>query len=215
MYTVIGDVVRSRKVHDRKLLYERLDDALGRAGRVVPGVQPLEPTVGDEFQGAYSDIGSATRVGLLVRLMLLPEFDVRCGIGQGEASVFDANRRPLLQDGPAWWAARQAIEKMAEPRSSKVRAWYVGDDSDRVNAFLLCRDALVDRLTDRSRRTLLHALQGATQREIAETEGITESAVSQQFARGVAAVRDAQDLLSRSRPDERLTFSARTRSAHP
>jgi DNA-directed RNA polymerase specialized sigma24 family protein len=41
---------------------------------------------------------------------------------------------------------------------------------------------------------LLHALHGEPQKAIAEQEGISESAVSQAFARGVSAARDAQAL---------------------
>ena len=39
------------------------------------------------------------------------------------------------------------------------------------------------------------ALLGESQQRIAEIEGISKSAVSQQFARGISAVRDAQELL--------------------
>jgi predicted transcriptional regulator len=39
------------------------------------------------------------------------------------------------------------------------------------------------------------SLRGESQQRIAELEGISKSAVSQQFARGITAVRDAQALL--------------------
>ena len=42
---------------------------------------------------------------------------------------------------------------------------------------------------------LRRALLGASQQSIAEEEGVSGSAVSQQFARGIAAVRDAHLLL--------------------
>jgi hypothetical protein len=162
-------------------------------------VQPLQATVGDEFQGAYPSLGRATRAALLVRLSLLPDVDVRCGIGFGEATVLDGTRTPLLQDGPAWWAAREALSSMGRPRRSSVRTWYVGPGADLANAHLLCRDALVDRLRERGWRMLRLSLTGATQQRIAELEGISKSAVSQQFARGITAVRDAQDLLKEER----------------
>jgi hypothetical protein len=73
----------------------------------------------------------------------------------------------------------------------------VGPDAAVVNAHLLCRDALVDRLNERGWRMLRAALQGDSQQRIAEAEGVTKSAVSQQFSRGISAVRDAQALLER------------------
>jgi hypothetical protein len=197
MYAVIGDVIGSRALPDRRAAQRRIGEVLAEVDRVVPGLQPLEATVGDEFQGAYATLGEATRATLLVRLALLPAIDVRCGIGQGEAMVFDDQRTPRLQDGPAWWAAREAIEWMAGARRAGLRSWLVAPDAAVVNAHLLCRDALVDRLNERGWRMLRAALLGRSQQRIAEQEGVTKSAVSQQFSRGISAVRDAQALLER------------------
>ncbi len=195
MYAIIGDVIASRRIADRRGAQRRIAEVLAEVDRGLPGAQPLGATVGDEFQGAYASLGEATRATLLVRLALLPEIDVRCGIGVGEATVFDSSRVPWLQDGPAWWAAREAVGWMAGSRRAALRSWLVGRDADVVNAHLLCRDALVDRLNERGWRMLRAALQGESQQRIAEQEGVTKSAVSQQFSRGISAVRDAQALL--------------------
>src|SRR5687768_8996179 len=104
MYGLIGDVVGSRRLPDRPAAQRRIGEVLATTAAQLPGLQPLEPTVGDEFQGAYRTLADATRAALLVRLALLPAIDVRCGIGLGDADVYDAARRPLLQDGPAWWS---------------------------------------------------------------------------------------------------------------
>ena len=197
MYAVIGDVIGSRRLADRRGAQARIAEVLAEVGGAVRGLQPLEATVGDEFQGAYGTLGDATRATLLVRLALLPTIDVRCGIGVGEVTVFDERRTPWLQDGPAWWAAREAIEWMAGSRRAGVRTWLGGPEAAVANAHLLCRDALVDRLNERGWRMLRAALQGESQRRVAEREGVTKSAVSQQFARGISAVRDAQALLER------------------
>jgi len=203
MFALIGDLVGSRQVQDRTAVQDRMVGALREVAEAVPGLQRLEPTVGDEFQGAFATLGGATRAALLMRLALLPAVDVRCGLGQGSTEVYDDSRRPLLQDGPAWWAAREAVDSMAPARRSSVRTWVGGPGAETVNALLLCRDALVDRLSERGCRMLRLALLGETQRRIAEVEGISKSAVSQQFARGITAVRDAQDLLDRAGTAER------------
>lgn len=198
MYALIGDVVGSRRLPDRREAQRRIGDVLRETGTQLPGSQPLQQTFADEFQGGYADLGDATRAALLVRLALLPDIDVRCGIGFGETVVYDDSRTPLVQDGPAWWSAREALEVMGAPRRSAVRTWFVGPEPARAaaaNAHLLCRDALVDRLNERGWRMLRLALLGENQQRIAEIEGITKSAVSQQFARGIAAVRDAQELI--------------------
>lgn len=200
-YALIGDLVGSRRASPRAAVQTALQEALEQASAVVPPVDRLEPTVGDEFQGVYASVAEATLAALLVRLHLADAGDARCGIGVGEREVYGADRTPMLQDGPAWWSARSAIESLDHPGARSRRTWFDGGavvaaaEAATLNAFLLTRDALVDRLNDRSRRMLRRTLAGASQREIAEAEGISESAVSQAFAKGVSAVRDAQHML--------------------
>ncbi|HSE71343.1 MAG TPA: SatD family protein [Nocardioidaceae bacterium] len=191
-YTLIGDLVGSRQLADRAGAQRRLGEVLTEVTGQLGPLQPLEPTVGDEFQGAFAGLADATLATLLVRLALLPEVDVRCGIGYGEVTMHDATRRPLLQDGPGWWAARDALDAIG----SRQRTRYAGPGAGCVNAFLVCRDALVERLNERAWRMLRMALLGETQQRIAEVEGVSKSAVSQQFSRGIAAVRDAQVLFA-------------------
>src|SRR4051812_25148452 len=105
---VLGDVVDSREHANRTVVQREVERALDEINQALPSVQPLEVTVGDEFQGAYRSLSDALRASLLVRLALLPAIDTRYGIGTGEVTVFDASRSPISQDGPAWWAARDA-----------------------------------------------------------------------------------------------------------
>lgn len=191
LYAVIGDLVGSRRLPDRGAAQRAVGDALALVNNALSPAQPFEATVGDEFQGATDQLADAVLASLLVRLHLLPAIDVRCGIGHGEVVVHDASRRPLLQDGPGWWAARDALDALGASRAAGRRTWYVGPDAGRVTAFLLTRDALVDRLNERGLRVLRGALEGRTQRELAAAEGVSASAISQQFARGVGALRDA------------------------
>ncbi len=191
LVTLIGDLVGSRRLADRAATQRRVDAVLADLTARCQPAQALEPTVGDEFQGAFEELSEAVLASLLVRLRLLPEVDVRCGLGAGQVTVHDADRRPLLQDGPGWWAARDALDALERPRSAGGHTWYVGPDAATTNAFLVTRDALVDRLGERGRRMLLRALEGRTQAEIALEEDVSRSAVSQQFARGVGALRDA------------------------
>jgi hypothetical protein len=195
LVTVIGDLVGSRRVADRAALQQSLGAVLSELNATVATVQPFEPTVGDEFQGACGSLADATLATLLVRVSLRGSADVRCGIGTGEVTVHDGSRTPLLQDGPGWWSAREAIETIGRVRDSR-RTWFDGPDAATTNAFLLCRDQVVGRLNDRGARMLRLALLGHTQREIADLEDVWPSAVSQQFSRGISTVLDAQRLLA-------------------
>ena len=190
-FALIGDVVGSRSLPDRARAQQTINSALAVVSSAVGASQPLEPTVGDEFQGVFSTLGAAITASLRIRLELLPHIDVRCGLGQGDITVHDGRRRPILQDGPAWWAARSALEQLARPAQRSARTWFSGLEQDHVNAYLLVRDALVERFNDRHLRMLRLALAGRSQAEIAAAERISRSAVSQAFSHGVGAVRDA------------------------
>lgn len=213
--TLIGDLVGSRLVSDRAGVQEALVRALEQVNRHVTAVQPLEPTIGDEFQGAYADLADAVRASLLVRLLMLPLADTRYGLGAGEVTVFRSGRTPLSQDGPGWWAARDAIEQVQAREGRRAsargtRTWLVDRTADRtadrtreavaVNAFLLCRDESVSLMGERARRLLLGWMLGRTQSELAAQEGISQSAVSQALGRsGAYALRDAHDALTGAR----------------
>ena len=55
LYTVIGDLVGSRRVADRAAVQDALAAALAEVNTLVAVRQPFEPTVGDEYQGACAD----------------------------------------------------------------------------------------------------------------------------------------------------------------
>src|SRR4051794_6296582 len=89
--TLIGDLVGSREAPQRRALQRKLAETLDWTTSVMQPRWPLEPTIGDEFQGVFESISEAARASLLVRLHLLAEagVDSRYGLGLGRISVFD------------------------------------------------------------------------------------------------------------------------------
>jgi hypothetical protein len=193
--TLIGDLVRSREASSRVALQAALEDVLGRANELLEPVQPLETTVGDEFQGVFLHPADAVKASLLLRLLLLKEgeVDARFGLGFGEVNVFK-RKTPISQDGSGWWSARTAIERvamMAEvARTEFVRtyleSWRMREpprsEIVALNSHLLCRDALVSQMKARSRRLLLGLILEVPQAILAAEEKISQSAVSQNLA---------------------------------
>ena len=214
--TLIGDLVASREFGDRSELQRSLEEALQAANSLLDPLQRLETTVGDEFQGIFSSVAAALRASLLLRLDLLEraDCDSRYGLGYGGVTVFDATRSPTSQDGPGWWAARQAIDRAGEiaesPRTSFARTCFVcwPDTTDiskfeaaAIDAVLIFRDATVGQMTPRERRLLRGFLTGQSQSDLAAKEGITQSAVSQGLMRsGAYAVEAAQLRLEEDLP---------------
>lgn len=192
--TLIGDVVGSRTVADRAGAHRMLNKALRDVADEA--VDPPAFTVGDEFQGAFSSVGLAIDAALSLRLAVAPEMDVRFGIGWGEVTMLDETAG--IQDGPGWWAAREAIEWTAtaqrQPGLALVRTSFrvtggTRADVDAVNAALICRDHLLGSLDERSTRIVKALLKNQTKKDIAAAEGISPSAVSQR------AGRDGLDLI--------------------
>jgi len=190
--TLIGDIVGSRRVADRAAAHRTLNDAL--RGVAAGAIDPPAFTVGDEFQGSYPTVGMAIDAALSLRLAVAPGIDIRFGIGWGAVMMLDADAG--IQDGPGWWAAREAIEWTAvaqrQPGLALVRTSFRSndrDDVDAINAALICRDHLLGSLDDRSIRVLKGLLNNYSKKDIAAAEGISASAVSQR------AGRDGLDLI--------------------
>jgi SatD family (SatD) len=185
---LIGDVVGSRDASDRSALHRRLTGALDDIASEAVDAPAF--TVGDEFQGSYASVGAAIAAALALRLAVAPDIDVRFGIGWGGATMLD--RATGIQDGPGWWAAREAIEWTAATQKQAgfalVRTSYRTADTaapaaEPINAALMCRDHLLGSLDERSIRILKGLVHNRSKRELAADEGISASAVSQRAAR--------------------------------
>ena len=204
--TIIGDLIGSRSVADRAAVHRRLETALTQGNEEFDPQVPLRVTVGDEYQGIFKTLGGALQATLRLRLAMLPVVDVRHGIGVGAVAIL--RESPRIEDGPGWWAAREAIEAVeaAEQRSPTraARTAVAAPDGstlvdlDAVNAALLLRDHVVGDLSARSLSVLRALLKGQRQHEIANTLGISASAVSQRVrADGIGILLAADERLAR------------------
>lgn len=203
---LIGDVVESRASADRRGLHRAVEAALADTNARVEHLEPLEVTVGDEFQGVYPTLGGALEAALRARLALRPHAETRYGLGRGTTTTLDEARG--IKDGPAWWAAREAIvaveEQARRAALEHVHTAYRLAEGEQdelgasiaVEAALQCQDHMVGSLSERSGRLLRGLLEGMTQRELAEAEGISPSAVSQRVrADGLAVIVRCHELL--------------------
>ena len=193
---VIGDLVASRDATSRAAAQEALVAALRTAAEIAHHQQAPAPTIGDEFQSTHDSVADALLTALVVRLALPEEMDARVGIGRGTIEVVGRSEYGLTQDGPAWWNARDAIGEVErrDARQTGLRTWV--HEGGTVNAYVMARDHVVSGFDGRQRRLVLGMLQGRTQREIAQSEGISASAVSQSLRRsGALAVIDGLELI--------------------
>jgi hypothetical protein len=185
---VIADLIGSRKVPDRALAQQQLGDAAERVNRHIPSLQPIVATVGDEFQALYADAASAFEATLLMRLWLPEGIDCRFGIGAGGYRTI-ATVPHDIQDGSAWWSAREAIDvakAKQDRRNPAVRTWYVADaehaeafpEQQTACAYLISRDYIVGKMRPGTKAMLRGSLAGQTQTDLAKQLGITQGTVS-------------------------------------
>jgi len=198
---LIGDVVGSRLAADREALHADLQEALAQVNRSDEVVTPLRITVGDEYQGCFRTVGAALRATLRLKLALRGRADLRHGVARGPVSVL--SDEPRVEDGEAWWDAREAIEyvKATQQRSlPALRTAYrcraaSADEVAVVNAVLVGRDELLGRLDERGLSVLDAMLQGMKNVDVARRLGITPAAVSQRRRHGVAAIAEIDRLV--------------------
>ncbi|MFP5417064.1 MAG: SatD family protein [Actinomycetes bacterium] len=191
---LLGDLVGSRASVDRAALHRRLRDALTSANERFAPIDPLRVTIGDEFQGVFATVGEALAATYAVRLGLGPGDDVRFGVGRGSVRIID--RENNVQDGTAWWAAREAIEQVERRARGAHAALRTGLDagadegpvSTELRVAVEAVDALLAGLDRRGRTILVARLAGRPQSDVARQLGISASAVSQRVRRGGLAV---------------------------
>jgi hypothetical protein len=185
---VIADLIGSRKLPDRALSQRQLTEAAQRVNKLVVPLQPIAATVGDEFQALYADAASAFEATLLLRLWLPEGVDTRFGIGAGAYRTISTEPHDI-QDGSAWWSAREAIDAAKakqDRRNPALRSWFVVDadhvgafpDQQTACAYLISRDYIVGKMRPSTRAMLRGSLAGRTQTELAEELGITQGTVS-------------------------------------
>lgn len=183
---MIGDVVGSRAYPDQPALFEVLRTAFAGVNGIVEAEQPLEPTIGDEFQGLYRSVAAATCAWWRLRLLLLADgVSLRAGIGWGEVTVAEPGTF-RQQSGAAWWRAREALDAVERQASSgrppTLRTGMAGLVGDAAQAALEAMHATVDelleRLDERSAIITSMTLDGRPQEEIGQRLGISQPAVS-------------------------------------
>ena len=192
---LIVDIVDSRLLEDRAAAQLDVLAVFEKVAKHVHFREPLWATVGDEFQAVFDDVASALRATTLAHLLFAPQVDCRFGIGEGAVHHVGPHSTGTIQDGDAWWKAREAINeahRRQDVGGAYVRTWLApdGDSPDAAglaNAYLLMRDQVIHKMGDRERRLTAGVMLGERQVDLARTEGISQSAVSQSLQRSGGA----------------------------
>lgn len=175
---VIGDVVESRRIEHRAEAQKRLQDLLSFLNGAFSNslLAPFSLSRGDEIQALV--LRGAIVPDVLWEVMIrFPHSPIRFGFGLGELST-PLSPLPMETDGPAWWAARKAVENAAATRRHGG-VWQGFGNADRVLTALGTLLAhMRGRLTLRQRGVLEQLRSGADMVQVAERLGISKQAVS-------------------------------------
>ena len=189
---VIGDLGAggASRQASRWELAAALEDLNHRFGSVV--VARFRMTAGDQFQGL---LRHPLMVPELVRALevALPAVPLRVGIGYGAIDT-DLPDYAAGLDGPAWAAARRALEEArTNRRGGGVFLGFGAEQDLMLNGFARLLHHLRARLTAKQRQLLEHLLENGTQKELAAGAGVSKQAISKQArALGWAAYREGE-----------------------
>jgi len=189
---LIADIIGSRSLVSRERAQQDVLTAFRRSEQFVAPPVRGYATVGDEFQAVYDDVQQAIVASTIVLLALPDELELRLGIGVGTDRVVSTDGGTAIRDGDAWWNAREAIDNVKRAERGARSAAHTGfvdpqhPGASVVRAALLLRDHVVAAMNSRERRIALAGLEGTSQQRTADSEGITQSAVSQSWRRSGA-----------------------------
>ena len=174
---IIGDVVASRGVQDRKELQARLRSAIALVNQRFASeiASHFVLTIGDEFQGLLHSAKEVDRILAVFRSIVHP-VELRMGLGIGR---LDTALEPIAlgMDGPCFHRARAAIEQ-AKRRATPVEAVAEAEDPC-FGIYSLLFAGLRRGWTERQQQVVDLAMGGKAGKSIAAELGITPSAVSQ------------------------------------
>ena len=182
---------------DQRFSRRRADEVealLARLDGVREGVhRPFERTAGDEAQGVVAD--PRVLVDIVAGLLRTEAWHVGLGIGPVDEPLPDSTRAGR---GTAFLRARQAVNRA---KTAPHRVSVVGGDdyrAEHVETVFWLLAAVLARRSERGWEVADLLAEGRTRAEIAETLGVSASAVSQRAqAAGVVEESRARDLLAR------------------
>ncbi len=179
-FTVIGDMIGSRKLENRSGIQKKFSAALKTIQKRHKEqiVSPLTVTIGDEFQAILKDTSQLFNTLYEIE-QSLKSVSLRYGFGIGIITTEINYSAAIGMDGPAFHNARAAIEQAR--KSGRHYALRCEDTfiEKRLNTLLNWLDISTTNWSS-EKRTILHLYRhNVTQKEIARLVSMSQSAVSQ------------------------------------
>lgn len=113
---LIGDLVDSRHIENRKKFQNDLKKSLAEASKNDSVISPYTITLGDEFQALYKS--SSGLFSDIVKIMnSIRPIECRIALGIGEITTTVNKKTAIGMDGPAFHLARESMDYLKSEKS--------------------------------------------------------------------------------------------------
>lgn len=125
-FAIIGDIVNSKKLTNRWIIQKELKEVLDLVNTDYKEylVSMFSITLGDEFQGLFKNADKLLQVMDIIRCKMHP-VELRFGIGIGNMNTKIIHDTSMGSDGPAYWAAREAINYIHDNNDYGYSQMYI------------------------------------------------------------------------------------------
>lgn len=180
---VIGDIVESRKIVQRRQIQSDLNRVLRKLSSSKKLLSPYTITLGDEFQAVYEDADGLFSDFLLIHYAIFP-VRVRFSVGVGKLTTPVNHKTAIGMDGPAFHVARDGVKDLRRS-GSLLRIGFAEKSSDSWINPTLDLISHVSTNWKRSRFLVLQRLlQGDDAKVIARKANLAKSAVYKNIKAG-------------------------------
>lgn len=193
---VIGDIIESRAMQDRSDVQRKIKKLLEDINEKFKDdiAARFTITLGDEFQGLLKSSKALMEIIDLIKLKFYPN-KLRFGIGFGEMYTEIIAEQAIGSDGPAYYAARKAVEDIKKSNNRYEQPdqdiqIYNYDENDKykfdlLNSALSLCTLIENGWTEKQREVITHLLfHDKSQREIAKAIGLKQSSVQRRLTSG-------------------------------
>lgn len=192
---IIGDIIASKEIQERGDIQEKLHYILNQINEIYDNDISAKfiITLGDEFQGLLKDNRNLLDIIKYIQKMMHP-VRLRFGIGIGEISTQIFHEAALGADGPAYYAARDAMEELRE-QERKFRKQAadiyisryntISFEIKEINTILSLIKVIENKWSDAQRYTIWDMEEnGDSQEACAKRMNTTQSTIARRLAEG-------------------------------
>lgn len=193
---LIGDIIESRAMLDRSDVQNKVKKILEEVNEEFKSdiAARFTITLGDEFQGLLNSSNHLMIIIDKIKSNFYPN-KLRFGIGFGEMHTEIIAEHAIGSDGPAYYAARKAIEDIKKSNNRYEQPdrdiqIYNYEEKDKykfdlLNSTLSLCTFIERGWTDKQREVITHLLfEDKSQREIANIIGLKQSSVQRRLTTG-------------------------------